>query len=62
MAEKACPQCKMLVKGKECPVCKRSDLVKEWKGMIIIIDPARSEIAKKLGITVKGRYALKVRR
>ncbi|HII14573.1 MAG TPA: DNA-directed RNA polymerase subunit E'', partial [Nanoarchaeota archaeon] len=32
-----------------------------WKGRITILDAEKSEIAKKVGITVKGEYAIKVR-
>jgi len=33
-----------------------------WQGYIIIRDPKRSQMAKKLNITNPGKYALKVRR
>jgi DNA-directed RNA polymerase subunit E" len=46
--------------GKVCPNCKSTDLSSEWSGLIIIIDPVKSQVAKTLGITVPGRYALKV--
>ena len=32
-----------------------------WKGRINVISPDKSDIAKKIGITEKGEYALKVR-
>ncbi len=59
---KACRKCKALV-NKEvniCPICGSSDFTDEWEGMVIIIDPENSEIAKMLGITKPGRYAIKV--
>lgn len=59
--KKACKSCKIFVKGSECPLCKSTDLTTSWKGRIIITDAAKSEIAKKLGITVKGEYAIKTK-
>jgi len=60
MVEKACKKCRMIVEGDVCPICKGSDLTSSWKGMTIIFDPEESEIAKKLNITVPGRYALRL--
>ena len=59
---KACRKCKALVSKETniCPVCGSSDFTDEWEGMAIIIDPENSEIAKMLGITKPGRYAIKV--
>jgi DNA-directed RNA polymerase subunit E" len=37
------------------------DLSDDWSGLIVIIDPAASEVAKKMGITKAGRYAIRVR-
>lgn len=47
--------------GSVCPLCKGSNFTESWKGRIIVTDPINSEIAKKLGITAKGEYAIKVR-
>ncbi|MCD6196872.1 MAG: DNA-binding protein [Thermoprotei archaeon] len=59
---KACRKCKALVNKEAniCPICGSSDFTDEWEGMVIIIDPENSEIAKMLGITKPGRYAIKV--
>ena len=59
---KACMKCKALVRVEEerCPVCGSTEFSEEWSGMVIIIDPKRSRIAKLLGIEKPGRYALKV--
>ncbi len=59
--KKACKSCKIFVKGNECPLCKSTDLTTSWKGRIIITDANKSEIAKKLGINVKGEYAIRTR-
>ncbi|MCD4740213.1 DNA-directed RNA polymerase, subunit E'' [archaeon] len=58
---KACKKCKHIIeKGTVCPVCQNTDLTTNWKGFAIIIDPENSEIAKKLEITVAGKYALRL--
>jgi len=61
MAKKACRSCKIIVEKNECPLCKKNQFSTSWKGRINIIDANKSEIAKKIGITIKGEYVLKVR-
>ena len=58
---KVCKKCKMFVDGNECPGCKGNQFSTNWQGRITITDPEKSEIAKKVGIKVKGEYAIKVR-
>lgn len=59
---KACKQCKIMVEsGTTCPICKGTQLIDNWKGKVIILDPEKSEIAKKLSVKQKGTYALKIR-
>lgn len=58
---KVCKKCKIFVNGNECPICKGNNFSENWKGRIVILDAERSEIAKKLGITSKGEYTIKVR-
>jgi len=59
--EKACKNCKRLVgRGSECPICRSKDLTNSWRGLLIVYDP-ESEIAKKVGISAPGRYAIRVR-
>lgn len=43
-----------------CPVC-HSPTSKTWQGYVIITDPKKSRIARKMNIASAGRYALKVR-
>ena len=57
--EMACRKCKFITTGKVCPACKSSDLTRDWNGMILVVDPANSQIARTLGITEKGKYAIK---
>ena len=58
--EMACRKCKCVTIGKICPGCKSSDLTPDWRGSVLVVDPATSVVAKSLGITEKGKYALKV--
>ncbi|RLG72751.1 MAG: DNA-directed RNA polymerase subunit E'' [Methanobacteriota archaeon] len=58
----ACRNCHMVVSKGVCPLCKStSSLSDEWSGLVVIIDPKTSLIAKKLNINVPGTYALRVR-
>lgn len=59
--KKACRDCKIFVKGNKCPICDKSDFVETWKGRIYILDANKSEVAQKLGIKVKGEYAIKTK-
>ncbi|MCK4521886.1 MAG: DNA-directed RNA polymerase subunit E'' [Nanoarchaeota archaeon] len=61
MVKKACKKCKIFVQGSECPLCKGNQLSPNWQGRLAILDANKSEIAKKIGITVKGEYAIKIR-
>lgn len=61
MTEQACRVCRRLVKGSMCAVCKSSDLTKNWKGILVVLDASNSEIAKEVGITAPGRYGIKVK-
>jgi len=60
LRELACRKCKMLTSEKSCPNDGSTELSSEWSGLIIIISPERSQVAKTLAITKPGRYALKV--
>ncbi len=60
MTEKACERCRLIVEGDICPVCKDSKLTSNWKGFTQIIDPEKSEIAKLMGITMPGKYAIRI--
>ena len=60
MAKKVCKKCKIMVDGNVCPVCKGNQFTDSWKGRIFIMDAEKSEIAKKVGLAVKGEYAIKI--
>ncbi len=59
---KACRKCKALVdrNTSECPICGSREFSEEWEGVVIVLDPEKSEIAKLLGVEKPGRYAIKV--
>lgn len=61
MADKVCKECHRLVSGQVCQVCNSTSLTSDWSGFVVIIDPEKSQIAKRLGVNLPGRYALKVR-
>lgn len=61
MPLKACRKCHFLTERNICPICKSTSLTTDFSGLVIIIDPENSEVAKKLQITQPGSYALKVR-
>ena len=44
-----------------CPVCGNADMADKWKGLAIIVNAEKSEIAKKLNATKNGEYALTVK-
>lgn len=61
--EKACRTCHKLSEDvKECPVCKGTDLTTFWSGFVEIVNTEKSEIAKKMGATTVGKYALRLSR
>ena len=60
MKKVACKKCKFLFEGEECPQCKSSQTVTNWKGRISITDIKNSAIAKKTGAEAEGEYAIKV--
>jgi DNA-directed RNA polymerase subunit E" len=59
--EKACRDCNFITDADTCPNCGGTSLSEDWTGYVLVLDPGNSEIAKRLGVTKPGRYALKVR-
>lgn len=59
--EKVCRKCHRFVTESVCPVCRESNFSRSWKGLFVVMDPAESEIAKILEITVPGKYCLWVK-
>jgi len=62
MKSKACRVCNTIYEGKEkCPKCDSKEATETFKGRVIILNPEKSEIAKKLNIREKGNFAIKTR-
>ncbi len=63
MPKKICKKCKFVNKDDalKCFSCGSQSFTNTFKGRICIINPEKSLIAKKVGITVAGEYAVKVR-
>lgn len=59
MTLRACRDCKRIITGTVCPVCKTSNTTTNFQGVMIIFD-ASSVVAQHLGITAPGKYAIKV--
>lgn len=59
---KACRQCRLVVPedAKQCPSCGSTEFAPRWRGMIAVLDPAKSCIAKRLGLDKPGLYALEL--
>lgn len=56
-----CKQCKLFYDEDTCPNCKSSQRANNWKGRINVLNASKSDIAKKIGIEMKGEYGIKVR-
>jgi len=61
LVDRACRNCHMITDGTVCPECKSTDLSDDFGGVVIILDPEGSEVAKLMKINKKGRYAVRVR-
>ncbi len=59
--QKACKICNTIYEGEKCPKCDSKESIEGFKGRIIVQNPEKSEIAKKLNIKEKGEYAIKTR-
>ena len=70
MNNKACRKCRKIIENdsnskemvKVCPVCGSTVFTTFWKGRALIVDPEKSEVAKTMGVTVPGKYALRLSR
>ena len=61
MSDKACKNCRFISSGPVCPNCKSTNLSDDWSGLVVVMDSSTSEVAKRMGITAAGRYAIRVR-
>jgi len=61
--EKACRNCRYIVEeGDTCPNCNEKGFTTFWRGYVVLFKPEESDIAKKMGITRKGKFALRLSR
>ena len=58
--ERACKRCSAVTEEAKCPLCG-GETSKEWQGYVVILDHTKSEIARRMGIHVNGKFALRVR-
>ncbi|MEN7982048.1 MAG: transcription elongation factor subunit Spt4 [Nanoarchaeota archaeon] len=58
---KACKVCKLIHEEDNCPKCESKETTEGFKGKIVVLNPEKSEIVKKLNIHEKGNYAIKIR-
>ncbi len=58
----ACKNCRYIIytNDKTCPKCG-GELSEKFSGMVIVLDPERSEIAKVVEVNAVGSYAIKVK-
>ena len=58
----ACGECHLVLSDgvDQCPLHPSSRVSSDWNGYVIIMQPNRSEIAKRLQVELPGKYALKV--
>jgi len=61
MKQKACKICNRIYEGNKCPECSAKESTESFKGRIIIVNPEKSEIAKKLNMKNKGNFAIKTK-
>ncbi len=59
--QKACKICKKIYEGSVCPLCSSKESTDSFKGRIVVSNPEKSEIAKKINIKEKGNFAIKVK-
>ena len=59
--QKACRLCSTIYEGDKCPKCDSKDSTESFKGKIVVLNPEKSEIAKKINLKSKGNFAIKTR-
>lgn len=59
---KACRRCGALVQGDVniCPVCGSTEFTTNWEGMVVIVDPEKSELAGEISAKTPGVFAIRV--
>jgi len=59
--QKACKICNRIYEGDKCTGCDSKESTDSFKGKIYVLNPEKSEFAKKLNIKEKGNFAIKTR-
>ncbi|MBU2503943.1 MAG: DNA-directed RNA polymerase subunit E'' [Nanoarchaeota archaeon] len=59
--KKACRICNTIYEGDKCTKCDSKESIEGYKGRVVVLDPEKSEIAKKLNLKDKGNFAIKTR-
>ena len=57
---RTCKTCRAIYEGEVCPKCGGSSFGDTFKGRVVVVDPEKSEIAKQIGISKEGTYAIKL--
>ncbi|MBP2172496.1 transcription elongation factor subunit Spt4 [Methanococcus voltae] len=57
---KACTKCNYITHDDFCPICQ-NETSENIRGLLIILDPVHSEVAKIAQKDIKGKYALSVK-
>jgi len=59
MVRKVCKNCDLIYEGDKCPNCGSQEYTEEVKGRLAIINPEKSQVAKKINKDKEGTYAIK---
>ena len=57
---RACTACQLISDKDICPACGNATS-DNWSGLLIVIDPEESELAREMNIEIPGEYCLRVR-
>jgi DNA-directed RNA polymerase subunit E" len=58
--ERACKGCHLITRKDHCPKCN-GQLSDDFAGILVVVKPTDSQVAKALKIDRPGKYALRVR-
>ncbi len=59
---KACKNCRYIIEhGTVCPSCQGSEFSDKFNSQIMVFDADKSEIARKMGAKIAGKYAVRIK-
>lgn len=59
---KACKKCRFIFEeGESCPLCNAEEVSEKFNSQIIVFEVEKSELAKRVGAKVPGRYAVRIK-